>query len=551
MNKSIGINEQSLLEYFKSITQSPLNVILFLIDISLVIFLAVKFFQIVKGTRVWQLLKGIIVLIIATIISGILSLKILNYILTSIMTYGVILIIVIFQPELRRALEQLGTNKISKFFGIDKDIIARTKESIYKIVIAASELSKSKTGALIAIERDIKLKDIIDTGVQLNAEISPQLLVNIFNPRTPLHDGAVIISENKIMAAACMLPLSDDKNISKGLGTRHRSAIGMSKESDSIVVVVSEETGKISVAKDGTLIADVKEEVLKQILIKNIITKKYGEEENNINNDKKLFFKKNSVKVAENNKKRRFAMRNIKLTIEYDGKKFNGWQKQPEKLNIQGEIENAIKEITGETVELYASGRTDAGVHSLGQIANFKTESNIKISKIPIALNSKLKKSIVIKSAEEVPESFHARYNAKGKKYRYIINNSLTGSAIYRDLEYHMPIKLDIEKMKQAVKYFEGEHDFKAFKSSGTSSKSSVRNIYKAEIIEKDERISIELTGSGFLYNMVRIISGTIVDVGLGKISPEEIPNIIESKDRTKAGKTLPAHGLYLVEVYY
>ena len=172
-------------------------------------------------------------------------------------------------------------------------------KQIYKIVIAASELSKNKTGALIAIERDIKLKDIIDTGVILNAEISPQLLVNIFNPRTPLHDGAVIISENKIMAAACMLPLSDDKNISKGLGTRHRSALGMSKESDSVVVVVSEETGKISVAKDGILIADVKEDTLKQILIKNIITKKYGEESMKNKKDKKTIFKKKSIKIAE------------------------------------------------------------------------------------------------------------------------------------------------------------------------------------------------------------------------------------------------------------
>lgn len=244
-------------------------------------------------------------------------------------------------------------------------------------------------------------------------------------------------------------------------------------------------------------------------------------------------------------------MRNIKLIIEYDGKKFNGWQKQPNKPNIQGEIENAIKEITGETVELYASGRTDAGVHGLGQVANFKIESNIELSKIPIAINSKLKKSIVIKSAEEVDEKFHARYNAKGKKYRYIINNSQVGSAIYRDLEYHMPVKLDFEKMEKALKYFEGEHDFKAFKSSGTSSKNSVRTIYKAQLIKENERIIIELTGSGFLYNMVRIIAGTIVDVGLGKIKPEDITAIIESKDRTKAGKTLPPHGLYLVEVYY
>lgn len=244
-------------------------------------------------------------------------------------------------------------------------------------------------------------------------------------------------------------------------------------------------------------------------------------------------------------------MRNIKLIIEYDGKGFNGWQKQPNKPNIQGEIESAIERITGEKVELYASGRTDAGVHAIAQTANFKTNSNIPIEKLCLAINSQLKKSIVIKEATDVDENFHCRYNCKGKKYRYIINNSINGSAIYRGLEYHMPVKLDVEKMKKAAKFFIGIHDFKAFKSSGTSSKSSIREIYTAEVIEENERIKIELTGSGFLYNMVRIISGTLVEVGLGKIKPEEIKDIIESKDRTKAGKTLPAHGLYLVEVYY
>ncbi len=129
-----------------------------------------------------------------------------------------------------------------------------------------------------------------------------------------------------------------------------------------------------------------------------------------------------------------------------------------------------------------------------GQVANFKTNSNIEIDKIPYAINSKLKKSIVIKEAEEVEERFHSRYNAKQKTYRYIINNSLHGTAIYRDLEYHMPLKLNIQEMKKAVKYFEGEHDFKAFKASGTSSKSSVRTIYKAEVLEKEDKIYIELT---------------------------------------------------------
>jgi tRNA pseudouridine38-40 synthase len=175
----------------------------------------------------------------------------------------------------------------------------------------------------------------------------------------------------------------------------------------------------------------------------------------------------------------------------------------------------------------------------------------LPIDKFAIAINSRLKKTIVIKKAEEVEESFHARYNCKKKTYEYLINNSPVPSAIYRDLEYYIPQKLDTNKMKEAVKYFIGEHDFKAFKASGTSSKSSVRTIYNAEVITQADRIKIRLTGNGFLYNMVRIISGTLVDVGLGKIEPEEILNIIELQDRTKAGKTLPAHGLYLVSVEY
>ena len=244
-------------------------------------------------------------------------------------------------------------------------------------------------------------------------------------------------------------------------------------------------------------------------------------------------------------------MKNIRLTIEYDGKDFNGWQKQPTKLNIQGEIERAIEIITGEKVDLIASGRTDAGVHALGQVANFKTNSDLPIDKFAVAINSKLKKSVRVQKAEEVDDRFHSRYNCKEKTYRYIINNSKEASAIYRNLEYYVPMKLDVEKMKRAAKFFEGEHDFKGFKASGTSSKSSVRNIYKAKITTKDDRIFIELTGNGFLYNMVRIIAGTLVDVGLGKIKPDQIPSIIDSKDRKLAGKTLPPYALYLVKVEY
>ena len=283
---NLGINFQNfynenILAYFHSLQESPFKMITFVFDIAIVIFLLYSFIRIVKGSRAWQLIKGIALLLVITWASALLNLKILNSILTGIMNLGVIAIIVIFQPELRRALEQLGTNKFTRFFGFDSDIATKTKEDIYKIVIAASELSKTKTGALIVIERDIEIKDIINTGVPMDSEVSPQLLVNIFVPKTPLHDGAVIISNNKIAAAACVLPLADDKDIAQELGTRHRAAIGISKESDSIVVVVSEETGKISVAKDGTLIADVREDVLKKILISNVVTKRFVTEKKN------------------------------------------------------------------------------------------------------------------------------------------------------------------------------------------------------------------------------------------------------------------------------
>ncbi len=196
-------------------------------------------------------------------------------------------------------------------------------------------------------------------------------------------------------------------------------------------------------------------------------------------------------------------------------------------------------------------GRTDAGVHALGQVANFKTNSNLPIEKFILAINSQLKKSIVIKKAEEVDENFHARYNCKKKTYQYIIDNSNFGSAIYRNLSYHVPQKLNVKKMQEAAKYLIGEHDFKSFKASGTSSKNSVRTIYEAKVSKKDERVIITLTGNGFLYNMVRIISGTLLEIGLGKRQVGEMLEILEAKDRTKAGKTLPPQGLYLVSVEY
>lgn len=301
---NLGMNwesfyKESIVEYIKSLQTNPFELVTLIIDLTLVIFLLYCFFRIVKGSRAWQLIKGIALLVVATWVSGLFNLKILNWILTGIMNVGVIAILVIFQPELRRALEQLGTNKLTQFFGIDKDLSTKAKEDIYKIVIAAEELSKTKTGALIVIERDIKIQDIIATGIPMDAEVSPQLLVNIFVPKTPLHDGAVVISGNKIVAAACVLPLADDNDIAKELGTRHRAAIGISKESDSIVVVVSEETGKISVAKDGTLIADVREDVLKKILISNVVTKRFAIEKKERKNRLKKLKEKMKIEKKE------------------------------------------------------------------------------------------------------------------------------------------------------------------------------------------------------------------------------------------------------------
>ena len=273
----------SFVSYMTELVQNPFKLLTLILDLAIVAYILYKFIIYAKKSRMWQLLKGILFILIITAISEALQLKILNFILTAFMPYGVIALIVIFAPELRRMLEQLGTNKITKYFGIDKDLETKTKEDVYKIVIAATELAKTKTGGLIVIERDIKINDIMDSGVKIDSEVSPQLIVNLFTPNTPLHDGAVIVSNNKIAAAACILPLADDKDIAKEIGTRHRAGIGISKESDAIAIIVSEETGKISVAIDGNLIADVKEEALRNILIKHVINKRFtGESQKRI-----------------------------------------------------------------------------------------------------------------------------------------------------------------------------------------------------------------------------------------------------------------------------
>ena len=290
---------ENVVNYFLSLQENPLKLIPVILDIAIVIYVIVKIIKFAKDSRGMQLIKGILFFIIITWLSGILNLRIVHSVLTSILPSGVVALIVIFQPEIRRALEQLGTNKLTNFFGMEKSIETKTREDIYKIVIAVGEMAKTKTGALIVIQRDISLSDIIATGIEIDSEISPQLIVNIFVPNTPLHDGAIVIRNNKIAAGACILPLANNADISKELGTRHRAAVGISKESDAIAIVVSEESGKISIAKDGTLIADVKEEALKNILIKNIITNRL---EDNKKSKLKEIKKIKEIKETKSNK---------------------------------------------------------------------------------------------------------------------------------------------------------------------------------------------------------------------------------------------------------
>lgn len=246
-------------------------------------------------------------------------------------------------------------------------------------------------------------------------------------------------------------------------------------------------------------------------------------------------------------------MRNIKLTIEYDGTNYCGWQVQENGPSVQGEIEKALKAITGENIRVNGSGRTDAGVHARGQVANFTAISSIPQEKFAYALNGLLPKDIVIKASEEVPADFHARYSATGKRYSYLVLNSKFPSALLRNYAYHVNYceRLDINRIKKAAEAFIGTYDFSGFMSTGSKVSDTVRTIYELSVESERDLIRFEYKGSGFLYNMVRIITGTLLYAGIGKINPEDMKEIILSKDRDRAGITVPACGLCLEEVYY
>lgn len=243
--------------------------------------------------------------------------------------------------------------------------------------------------------------------------------------------------------------------------------------------------------------------------------------------------------------------RNIKIIIKYLGKNYHGWQKQFGEKTIQGEIEKAAEKIFKQKIDLIGSGRTDAGVHAFGQTANFKIKNNIPEEKVLYALNSNLPKDIRVVDSREVDMEFHSRYNAIGKTYQYNIYNSRIIDPFRKDTSYFIPYKLDIDKILRSKDYFIGEHDFQAFMAAGSSVQSTVRKIFKVNMTSKDNLISFNITGNGFLYNMVRIIIGTLIDVGRGKIEENTIENIILSRDRKFAGHTAKAEGLFLKKVYY
>lgn len=244
-------------------------------------------------------------------------------------------------------------------------------------------------------------------------------------------------------------------------------------------------------------------------------------------------------------------MRNIKLIIEYDGTRYCGWQVQKNGLSIQKVLQNAIEDLVGHDIKLTGASRTDARVHAKGMVANFFTQSRIPVEKFPAAINCKLPEDIKVVDAHEVDDSFHSRYSSKGKKYCYIIFNRKVPSAILRNYTAHVSQSLDVSKMVKAAEFIVGTHDFSAFKSSGSSVKNNVRTVKSLKIVRQGDIVKIEIEADGFLYNMVRIIAGTLIDVGLGKLTPESVETILESRDRNRAGKTAPPQGLYLECVYY
>ncbi len=245
-------------------------------------------------------------------------------------------------------------------------------------------------------------------------------------------------------------------------------------------------------------------------------------------------------------------MRNIKLLIEYDGTNYLGWQVQPGGPTIQGMLEEKLLRLTGERIRLTGSGRTDSGVHALGQVAHFRTQSQMDIRTIQRALNSLLPPDIVIRKVEEADEGFHARKHSESKVYEYRILNRNLRSAFRRGYVWHIPQKLNLTEMKKATQSLIGEHDFSAFRTVGSPTRTAIRRVIRAQWKRgRDGLIRFEIEANGFLKQMVRSIVGTLVEIGRGKMNTADFRKILNSKDRSNAGPTAPAQGLFLKEVKY
>jgi tRNA pseudouridine38-40 synthase len=245
--------------------------------------------------------------------------------------------------------------------------------------------------------------------------------------------------------------------------------------------------------------------------------------------------------------------RTIKLVLEYDGTDLCGWQRQDNGPSVQQHLEEALAKMTGGPVAVIGASRTDAGVHALGQVAGFVTEAAIPLDGFRMGLNSLLPPAIAVVSAEEAAEGFHARFSARGKRYRYSILTRSSRAPLMRHRVWHKGgARLDIAAMREAASALPGERDWSAFRAAGCTARTAIRRVDAALLLEPEpHRIDIEVRGNAFLRNMVRILVGTLVDVGLGKIAPAQVSEIVDSRDRTRAGPTAPAHGLTLVEVMY
>lgn len=244
-------------------------------------------------------------------------------------------------------------------------------------------------------------------------------------------------------------------------------------------------------------------------------------------------------------------MKRVKLTVAYDGTNYCGWQVQPNGITVQEVLNQCLSEFTGENIETIGASRTDAGVHALGNVVVFDTEMRMPGDKFSFALNQRLPEDIRIQKSEEVDADFHPRYVKSQKTYEYRILNCRFPIPTERFYSYFTYIPLDVDKMKEAASYLIGEHDFKSFCGTGAQVKTTVRTVKEIQIEKSGDRITIRITGEGFLYNMVRIIAGTLMDIGGGLYPPEKMKEILEAKDRKKAGPTAPARGLTLMKIQY